>query len=96
MPTGTGHAYGIDTATGEVRWTKKLPGPTWPSPAIVDDVWIQGNCDGNLYAFDVSDTTVDPPELWRVSLGACIESTLAVWDGLIVVGTKGGYIYAIG
>ena len=95
VPTHTGHVYGVDTATGEVRWTKELPGPTWPSPVIVDDVWIQGDCGGGLYAFDVSDTTVEPPELWSISLGACIESTPAVWDGLIVVGTKGGYIHAI-
>ncbi|MYB85679.1 MAG: PQQ-binding-like beta-propeller repeat protein [Acidimicrobiaceae bacterium] len=95
VPTHTGHVYGVDTATGEVRWTKKLPGPTWPSPAIVDDVWIQGDCGGKLYAFDVSDTTVEPPQLWNIELGACIESTPAVWDGLIVVGTKGGYIHAI-
>lgn len=58
-------------------------------------MWIQGDCGGGLYAFDVSDTTVEPPELWSISLGTCIESTPAVWDGLIVVGTKGGYIYGI-
>ena len=96
VPTDTGKVLGIDTATGEVRWTKELPGPTWSSPAIVDDVWIQGDCRGWLRAFDVSDTTVEPPELWRVDLRACIESTPAVWDGLVVVGTRGGWIYAVG
>ncbi|MFQ5558929.1 MAG: PQQ-binding-like beta-propeller repeat protein, partial [Acidimicrobiales bacterium] len=95
VPTDTGKVLGIDTATGEVRWTKQLPGPTWPSPVIVDDVWIQGDCGGWLYAYDVSDTSVDPPELWRMDLRACIESTPAVWDGLIVVGTRGGWIYGI-
>jgi outer membrane protein assembly factor BamB len=95
VPTDTGKVLGIDTATGEVRWTKQLPGPTWPSPVIVDDVWIQGDCGGWLYAFDVSDTMVDPPELWRMDLGGCIESTPAVWDGLIVVGTRAGRIVAI-
>ena len=48
-----------------------------------------------LYGFDVSDTTVEPPLLWRVNLGACSESTPAVWDGLIAVGTKGGWIYGL-
>ena len=95
VPTHTGHIYGIDTATGEVRWVKKLSGPVWPSPVVVDDVWIQGACNGWLYGFDVSDTTVEPPQLWRVNLGACIESTPAVWDGLIAVGTKGGWIYGL-
>ena len=96
VPTDTGKVLGLDAATGEVRWTKELPGPTWSSPVIVDDVWIQGDCRGWLRAFDVSDTAAEPPELWRVDLQACIESTPAVWDGLVVVGTRGGWIYAVG
>jgi hypothetical protein len=35
-------------------------------------------------------------EIWRVSLGSCIESTPAVWRGRIYVGTRGGYVYALG
>ncbi|MDE0268688.1 MAG: PQQ-binding-like beta-propeller repeat protein [Acidimicrobiaceae bacterium] len=96
VPTAPGEVYGIDIATGEIRWTKQLRGVSWSSPVIVDDVWIQGDCSGRLYAFDVSDTTVEPPELWSLDLGGCVESTPAVWDGLIVVGTKSGYIYGIG
>lgn len=96
VPTHTGKVLGIDTATGEELWTKQLVAPTWSSPVIVDDVWIQGDCGGTLYGFDVSDTAIEPPELWRVSLEGCIESTPAVWDGRIVVGTRGGRIYGIG
>lgn len=95
VPTHSGKVLGLDTASGEVRWEKKLMGPTWSSPAIVDDVWIQGDCRGWLYAFDVSDTSLEPVELWRVDLRACIESTPAVWGGLIVVGTRGGWVYGI-
>ncbi len=96
VPTDTGEILGIDRATGEVRWRKQLPGPTWSSPVIVDDVWIEGDCSGVLHGFDVSDTTIDPPELWSVELGGCIESTPAVWRGHIVVGTRSGYVYGIG
>ena len=63
---------------------------------VVDDVLIQGDCNGVLHAYDVSDTTVEPPELWTVELGGCIESTPAVWKGRIYVGTRGGRFYAIG
>ena len=35
-------------------------------------------------------------ELWSVDLGGCIESTPAVWNGRIFVGTRAGGIYAIG
>jgi outer membrane protein assembly factor BamB len=86
---------GIDRATGAIRWEKQFGGPVWSSPVIVDDVWIQGDCEGVLHAYDVSDTTIDPPELWAVELGGCIESTPAVWDGWIYVGTRGGFFHAL-
>jgi outer membrane protein assembly factor BamB len=96
VPTDSGRILGIDRATGAVRWEKTLPGPTWSSPVIVDNVWIQGDCNGVLHAFDVSNTAVDPPELWSVELGGCIESTPAVYGGRIYVGTRAGLFYAIG
>ena len=37
-----------------------------------------------------------PPELWHVDLGGCIESTPAVFDGKIWIGTRGGAMYALG
>jgi hypothetical protein len=96
VPTNSGRILGIDRDSGGVRWEKELPGPTWSSPVIVDDVWIQGDCNGVLHAYDVSDTTVDPPELWSVELGGCIESTPALYNGRIYVGARGGLFYAIG
>ncbi len=45
----------------------------------VDDVLLQGDCNGVLHAYDVSDTTVAPPEIWQIEIGGCIESTPAVW-----------------
>jgi len=62
---------------------------------IVDDVLIQGDCAGVLHGYDVSDTRVDPPELWSVAIGDCIESTPAVWDGRIYVGTRAGFLVAL-
>ena len=94
--THGGRAMGIDRDTGEVLWEKQFPGQTWSSPVVVDDVWIQGTCDGQVRAFDLSDPTVDPPELWTVQLEGCVESTPAVWDGRIYVGARGGRFYAIG
>ena len=66
------------------------------SPVIVDGVWLQGDCDGILHAYDVKNTAIDPPELWQVPLGQCIEATPAVWKGRIYVGTRGGFEFAIG
>ena len=72
------------------------PAPLMASPVIVDGVWLQGDCDGALHAYDVRNTIVDPPEVWQVPLGGCIESTPAVWKGRVYVGTRGGFVYAIG
>ncbi len=95
VPTDEGVILGLDRATGVERWQLKLQGPTWQSPVIVDDVLIQGDCNGILHGFDVSDTSVEPVELWSVSLGGCIESTPAVWDGGIYVGTRAGRFHAM-
>jgi outer membrane protein assembly factor BamB len=95
-PSDGGTVYAVDRETGEVRWTFELPPPTWQSPVVVEDTLIQGDCEGGLHAYDVSDTSVAPPELWAVELEGCIESTPAVWQGRIFVGARGGRFYAIG
>jgi outer membrane protein assembly factor BamB len=92
----SGTLYGLDRATGAVRWSFKLPGPTWQSPVVVDEVWIQGDCNGGLHGYDVSNPAVQPPELWTVTLSGCVESTPAVWKGRLFVGTRGGRFYAVG
>ncbi|MBT5138869.1 MAG: PQQ-binding-like beta-propeller repeat protein [Acidimicrobiaceae bacterium] len=96
VPTDSGDVLGLDTATGEERWRVELVGPTWSSPVIVDGIWIQGDCDGVLHAFDITDTKAEPVPLWEIKLGGCIESTPALWRGQIVVGTRSGFIYAVG
>ncbi len=96
VPTMDQGMLGIDRATGEVRWTVELGWHLWQSPAIVDDVLLMGDCEGVMHAFDIADTTVAPTEIWRIELGGCIESTPAVWRGRIIVGARGGQVYALG
>ena len=96
VATNAGGLLGVDRRSGKVRWTMRLPGPTWASPVVVDDVLIEGDC------------TRHPPrarrvEAWRDSRASsgrstrrCIESTPAVWNGRIYVGTRGGTMYALG
>lgn len=93
--TNGGRLIGLDRDSGAVRWEKRLPPPVWGSPVVVDDVLLIGDCEGFLHAYDVSDPTVDPPELWTIELGGCIEATPAVWDGRIYVGTRAGHLYAL-
>ena len=95
-PTDSGRIIAADQQTGEVLWEKKLPGPTWSSPVVVDDVWIQGDCNGVLHGYDVADPRTEPTELWSVQLEGCVESTPAVFQGRIFVGARGGAFYGIG
>ncbi len=93
--TNHGRILGVDQESGDIVWEKKLPGPTWQSPVVVDDVLIQGDCSGVLHAYDVSDPSVDPPELWSVQVEGCIESTPTVFKGGIYFGARGGKFYAL-
>lgn len=96
VATNYGDLVGVERETGRERWRIHLEGPTWSSPVPVDDVLIQGDCGGNLHAFDISNPRREPPELWSLSLGSCIESTPSVLEGMIWVGTRGGAVYGIG
>jgi outer membrane protein assembly factor BamB len=96
VATNYGDLIGIERETGRERWRFHLPGPTWSSPVPVDDVLLQGDCGGTLHAFDISNPRREPPELWSLSLGSCIESTPSVLEGMIWVGTRGGAVYGIG
>jgi len=93
IATNAGGVVAVDRRTGGTRWKLSLPGPTWGSPVVVDGVLVEGDCRGNLRAFDV--TGRRPRSLWSIRLGGCIESTPAVWRGRIYVGTRGGAIYAL-
>ncbi len=96
VPTNAGFLYGLSRDTGEIVWSKRMTGPVWSSPVVVDDVLIQSDCAGNIYAYDISLPLVEPPELWRISLGGCVEATPAVWNGVMYVADRVGGFYAIG
>ena len=95
IATNYGDLIGIERASGRERWRIHLAGPTWSSPVPIDDVLLQGDCGGTLHAFDISNPRREPPQLWTLSLGSCIESTPSVLEGMIWVGTRGGGIYGI-
>ena len=95
VATDAGRLLALDRDDGSERWSIQLAGPTWQSPVVVDDVLLQGDCAGDLHAFDVRDTSRQPPPLWTLPLGGCIESTPAVWRGGVYVGTRAGFLVGI-
>jgi outer membrane protein assembly factor BamB len=48
-------------------------------------------------AYDLSDPR-SPRKLWdqQVGAGSCIESTPAIWNGRMYVGSRDGFFYALG
>lgn len=95
-PANSGKVVGLDQQTGAELWSFKLAGPTWQSPVVVDDVLIQGDCNGVLHGYDVSDPRKQPTEIWNVAIGGCIESTPTVWKGRIYFGTRAGRFFSLG
>jgi outer membrane protein assembly factor BamB len=95
--TNGGQVLGLDRDSGDERWALRLAGPVWQSPVVVDDVLLIGDCAGEMHAFDVADTRAEPAHLWTHHIGGgCIESTPAVWKGVLYVGTRAGAIHALG
>ena len=93
--TAAGRVLAVERETGDVRWERRVGAPSIGSPVVVDGVLIQGDCLGDLWAWDVSDPTAEPVLLWRLHFSDCIESTPAVWRGWIYLGTRQGYLYGL-
>ncbi len=97
--THPGELLAVDTKTGEVVWRDEIGFHAWSSPVLVDTTLVVAvDCDngGALRAYDVSNPRL-PDELWHRPLGTgCIESTPAVWNGGIYVGSRDGFFYRFG
>lgn len=95
VATNGGFVLGLDRETGAERWRLELEGPLWSSPVVVDDALVQADCGGNLNVFDLNGQA-EPELRWSLALGGCLESTPAVWDGQIFIGSRNGTFYAVG
>lgn len=93
--THLGSLIVVDTSTGEVVWRDSTVGwHSWSSPAVVDDTLVVATCAGDLRGYSLADPRA-PQRTWSVSLGeTCLEATPAIWDGVIYVGSRDGYLRA--
>ncbi len=93
-----GKLYALDALADSpiVKWNYSI-GNSWSSPAIADDKLYIGSRPGYIYAFDAIQSGT-PTYLWRRSLGGAVDSSPAISDGVVYVGTHGGggSIYALG
>ena len=94
--THNGSLVVVDAGTGGIVWRDSSVGwHSWSSPVVVDDTLIVATCAGDVRGYDLADPSA-PQRIWSVSLGeTCLESTPAVWDGTIYIGSRDGYMRAL-
>jgi outer membrane protein assembly factor BamB len=94
--THPGQLLAVDTANGKVLWEEEIGWHAWSSPVVIDDELLVATCEGQLRSYDLSEPQ-RPQASWTMQLsGSCIESTPAVWKGMIFVGARDGKFYAVG
>jgi outer membrane protein assembly factor BamB len=91
-----GMVLGLDKATGQEMWRHPLKRFSWSSPTLVRDgeghTWIlQGDISGSLRLLDARDGR----EVTSVKLHGQIEATPAVFDDMIVLGTRQSRIFGV-
>jgi outer membrane protein assembly factor BamB len=99
VPTQPGELLVVDAADGEVVWSDDVGGWAQSSPVLVGDRLLLAVDCFETPALRVYDLT-DPRRPERLSdsvvTQGCIESTPAAWDGQVFVGSRDGYLYALG
>lgn len=101
LATDSGDLLAVDTNNGEIVWRDSIGVNAWSSPVIVDDVLVVavGCIDdrSGIRAYDLSDP-LTPTEMWTKLLdtGSCLQSTPAIWNGTIYIGSRDGFMYAFG
>lgn len=101
---GDGLLYGVSARTGSVLWRAQTGGRIRGSAAVADKRAYVGSFDGVVYAFDVA----SGKQVWRYDTEGTklksgdygfdrrsIQSSPAVVNGVVYVGARDGFIYAI-
>lgn len=86
----------LDKNSGTEVWRKEMDYYSWSSPVDVytetgESFLIQGDSNGQLHLIDAANGQT----LHSINLGANIEASPAIYENMIVVATRGGYIYGI-
>ena len=94
--THKGFLVVVDQETGEELWVDQVGAGSWSSPAVIDDRLVLATNGGTLRSYSITDPA-KPVLQWELPVGnAVIEATPAVWDGMIYIGSRDGFMYAIG
>jgi outer membrane protein assembly factor BamB len=97
--SGDGNIYGLDAATGTLKWKFHTGDVVHASPAISDGTLFIGSWDSYFYALDAA----TGKEKWRFKTGedhdiynqVGIQSSAAVMDGVVYFGCRDSNLYAL-
>ena len=91
-----GKLMAVDKQTGDILWERTVGGYSWSSPVCLSDsqergYLLFGNSKGELHLCD----GLTGEDIATVDLGANIEGSPAVFDDMLVIGTRGGRIFGV-
>ena len=86
------HFYGLDVATGEVRWTFATEGVVRSSPVATDHTAYGASSDGYLYALDLQGGHL----LWKYRLDGPVLAPVSLGEEVITVATEKRVLYVFG
>lgn len=96
VPTNPGDLLVIDKNSGEVKNKYYIGVHAWSSPIISNEKLLLATCEGKILVFDIKDgQNILKINEFAVPGGSCIESTPALLDGEIFVGSRDGFFYKI-
>jgi outer membrane protein assembly factor BamB len=101
VTTHAGDLLVVDRRDGRVAWQERIGYHEWSSPAVVAEPdgairLVVGTCASPGVSIYAIDEPTAPERIARVDLAGCIESTPIVWKGRIHVGSRDGFLYALG
>ena len=97
VATHSGRLLAVDAATGDVTWEDEIGFHAWSSPVLVDGRLVVATCETAEIRSYLLDDPRQPRLEWAFTAAeGCIESTPAVWNGRIYVGSRDGYFRAFG
>ena len=85
------NVYGLDKATGAIRWHYQTSDKVSSSPAVANGTVFIGSNDTFVYALNAQTGTV----LWKAKTGRAVNSSPIVANNVVYVGSEDTYLYAL-
>ena len=87
----SGIVYGLDPASGTVKWQFQAGGPVASTPTIDNGTIYFGSDDHNFYAVDLASATVK----WTFPTSEPIDTRPPVYNGTVYFASGDGNLYAV-